>query len=129
MRLIDVDALIEAVEDMYEYAELDEVLEVIKEAPTVEPENERALDLIDSLKDRGAINNKERGVLRRAILLNENTRPQGEWIEVPVNRDILHPNGIKYVCSACKRDNCYGKPPFCMWCGATMKSEEEDDEE
>lgn len=56
-------------------------------------------------------------------------RPQGEWIEVPVKRDILHPNGIKYVCSACKRDNCYGKPPFCMWCGATMKSEEEEQHE
>ena len=56
-------------------------------------------------------------------------RPHGEWIEVPVKRDILHPNGIKYVCSACKRDNCYGKPPFCMWCGATMKSEEEEQHE
>lgn len=51
-------------------------------------------------------------------------RAHGEWIEVPVKRDILYPNGIKYVCSACKRDNSYGKPPFCMWCGATMKSEE-----
>ena len=48
-------------------------------------------------------------------------RPQGKWIEVPVKRDILHPNGIKYVCLACKRDNCYGKPPFCMWCGADMR--------
>lgn len=94
MRLIDVDALIEAVENMYEYAELDEVLEVIKEAPTVEPENERALDLIDSLKDRGAINNKERGVLRRAILLNENTRPQGD-----VN------NAIKTIKAVCKDNN------------------------
>ena len=56
-------------------------------------------------------------------------RPQGEWIEVPVKRDILHPNGIKYVCSACKSDNCCGKPPFCMWCGATMKSEEEEQHE
>ena len=56
-------------------------------------------------------------------------RPHGKWIEVPVKRDILHPNGIKYVCSACKRDNSYGKPPFCMWCGATMKSEEEEQHE
>ena len=48
-------------------------------------------------------------------------RPRGKWIEVPVKRDILHPNGIKYVCTACKRDNCYGKPPFCMWCGADMQ--------
>lgn len=54
---------------------------------------------------------------------------RGKWIEVPVKRDILHPNGIKYVCSACKRDNCYGKPPFCMWCGATMILEEEEQHE
>lgn len=48
-------------------------------------------------------------------------RPHGKWIEVPVKRDILHPNGIKYVCTACKRDNCYGKPPYCMYCGADMR--------
>lgn len=53
-------------------------------------------------------------------------RPQGKWIEVPVKRDILYPNGIKYVCSACKIDNCYGKPPFCMWCGADMRGEDHD---
>ena len=34
--LISRDALIKAVEDLYEYAELDEVLDVIKNVPTVE---------------------------------------------------------------------------------------------
>lgn len=34
---------------------------------------DRALTLIGELKDRGAINNKEVGTLRRAILLNEQT--------------------------------------------------------
>ena len=32
---------------------------------------DRALTLIDELKDRGAINNREVGTLRRAILLND----------------------------------------------------------
>jgi len=35
--LISREALIKAVEDLYEYAELDEVLDVIKQAPAVEP--------------------------------------------------------------------------------------------
>lgn len=41
------------------------------EDPTLESSIKRALDLIDNLKDRGAINNKERGVLRRALLLGD----------------------------------------------------------
>ena len=36
MDLIDREALINAVEDLYEYAELGEALDVIKAAPTVE---------------------------------------------------------------------------------------------
>ena len=32
----------------------------------------RALDLIDDLKDRGVINNHQRGTLRRAIILGDN---------------------------------------------------------
>lgn len=35
--LISRDALIKAIEDLYEYAELDEVLDVIKKAPSVSP--------------------------------------------------------------------------------------------
>lgn len=34
--LISRDALIEAIEDLYEYAEIDEVIDVIKKFPTVE---------------------------------------------------------------------------------------------
>lgn len=48
-------------------------------------------------------------------------RPQGKWIEVPVKRDLLYYNGIKYTCSVCGEGNCYGKPPYCMYCGADMK--------
>ena len=32
----------------------------------------KALDLIDDLKDRGVINNRQRGTLRRAIILGDN---------------------------------------------------------
>ena len=90
--------------------------------------NEQAIiELRDLISDDRT--DRENKALLLAIEKLREERPQGEWIEVPVKRDILHPNGIKYVCSACKRDNCYGKPPFCMWCGATMKSEEEEQHE
>ena len=46
----------------------------------------------------------------------------GEWIEIHVDRDILHPDGRAWQCSACHNSNSYGKPPFCMWCGAKMKN-------
>lgn len=51
----------------------------------------------------------------------EYQRPQGEWIERAVERDLLHNTGIDYICSNCGRSNSYGKPPFCMYCGADMK--------
>lgn len=53
-------------------------------------------------------------------------RPQGEWVEVPVKRDLLYYNGIKYTCSVCGNGNCYGKPPYCMYCGADMRKGEEE---
>ena len=53
-------------------------------------------------------------------------RPQGKWIITDCERDILHPNGKKYTCPVCRRDNSYGKPPFCMWCGADMRGGGED---
>lgn len=52
-------------------------------------------------------------------------RPKGEWIEIPVERDLLYNTGIKYTCSICGRGNCYGKPPFCMYCGADMRVKDE----
>lgn len=55
-------------------------------------------------------------------LMDLRPRPQGEWIEIPVDRDILHPDGRRFECSACHSSNCYGKPPFCMECGAKMKN-------
>lgn len=61
--------------------------------------------------------------LKKAEVLYK--RPQGEWIEIPVKRDLLYNTGIKYTCSICGKGNCYGKPPFCMYCGADMRGKEE----
>lgn len=103
-----------------------EVMEMVKEeidkTPTTTErphgDNKEALFVLNHLfYDCDNMTQKEYDILLKAI----NTRPHGKWEEVPVKRDILHPNGIKYVCTACKRDNCYGKPPFCMYCGADMR--------
>ena len=84
--------------------------------PTVEPENKRALALIDSLKDIGAINNRGMGILRRAILFNENTRPQGKW--------ILCNDSYFSKCSICGdlwlNEECNN---YCPNCGAYMRSD------
>lgn len=50
---------------------------------------ERALTLIDELKDRGAINNREVGTLRRAILLNEQTEVKGDLISRELVREEM----------------------------------------
>jgi hypothetical protein len=47
----------------------------------------------------------------------------GYWINVPCERDLLYSTGIRYTCSVCGDYNCYGRPPFCMYCGAAMRGE------
>ena len=107
MRLIDVDALIEAVEDLYEYAELDEVLDVIKIAPTVEP-----------FESIGAICNENCG----------GYRPHGEWIEKVETKQLGHGwlTTHEIVCSVCggSGENDENIPQcwkFCPNCGRRMK--------
>jgi hypothetical protein len=74
---------------------------------------ERALAIIDRLTDSKAINIRERGTLRRAILLPE--RPQGKWEFVSRNC---------WKCSYCQELTNEGKN-FCPNCGAEMEGEEE----
>lgn len=62
-----------------------------------------------------------------AIIALEEARPEGEWIEVPVERDILFSNGIRYTCSNCGHWNSYGEPEYCMRCGAKMRKPKEED--
>lgn len=101
------------------------VMSTIDNAPTVEPFEPDYVGA-ERLKAR------QRGYAdgyRNGMEIGKTLNPkikQGKWIEVPVKRDILYPNGIKYVCSACKRDNCYGKPLFCMWCGADMREDSDE---
>ena len=71
------------------------------------------LELIENLKNRGAINNMERGRLRRAILV-ESERPHGEWIDI---------EGYYCECSNCKivGVNELDYANFCPNCGADMR--------
>lgn len=54
-------------------------------------------------------------------------RPTGKWLEIPIKRDLLYNTGIAYTCSVCGRKNCYGKPPYCMYCGTKMIKEAENE--
>jgi len=74
---------------------------------------ERALAIIDRLTDSKAINIRERGTLRRAILLPE--RPKGEW----------KLDSIGAYCSICETHPDYATN-FCPICGADMRPEKEE---
>ena len=118
MRLIDVDALIEAVEDLYEYAELDEVLDVIKKAPIVTRER----PILGVVKADGSIEFKE----------IKGERPRGAWEIVNTNEPDYHKSIIK--CANCGQKFNYIDlckiapvkyfPDFCPNCGADMRQEE-----
>ena len=54
------------------------------------------------------------------------SKAKGHWKDVPVERDIVYSTGIRYTCSVCGQGNCYGHPPYCMYCGAELKKEGEE---
>ena len=117
MRLIDADALIEAVEDLYEYAELGEVLDVIKDAPTVKPQKIVTIppELIEKLASC-VVNTIEKIDWDKAIEAYKE-RPQGKWIYKQVAGGIC--NEYPY-CSVCKIVNDTADN-FCPNCGADMR--------
>lgn len=129
MRLIDVDALIEAVEDLYEYAELDEVLDVIKNAPTVDVcylcdrnkcgENHNCYECNHTTDIRHAVN-FDLVDFPRSIFF-ERARPQGKWIFKHNSSDIW--------CSVCDEnfDEIPQKFNYCPNCGAQMNGGEDHD--
>ena len=100
-----------------------EVIMTINNAPTVTDEpkgnyQKRALELVDNLKDKGAINNRECGTLRRAILL-EPARPQGKWLEYYGNGEL------EYMCSECSAKETNPQiARYCYCCGADMRGED-----
>ena len=38
------------------------------------------------------------------------------------------PMRIRYVCPECGTPQTYGKPPYCMWCGAKVEKEEKEND-
>jgi Fe2+ or Zn2+ uptake regulation protein len=71
-------------------AALDLAINALREKVDI---SNRALDLIDDLKDRGVINNHQRGTLRRAIILGDNTNSApalvlNEMTEEDINRFV-----------------------------------------
>ena len=97
MDLIDREALINAVEDLYEYAELGEALDVIKAAPTVEVDK-----LILIVAKRSG---------KREMMLNA-LRPHGKWVNI---------SGFASECSICKTCEIFPNFNFCPNCGADMR--------
>lgn len=77
---------------------------------------DKALEIIDRLKLNGYVNNRERGVLRRALL---EERPTGEW---------LNHNSYFKRCSLCKKVVGFDyieqegeRFKYCPNCGADMR--------
>lgn len=73
---------------------------------------DKALEIIDRLKFNGYVNNRERGVLRRALL---EERPQGAWV---MNK--ISARGRNYTCTNCQKVS-RSKSDFCQKCGADMR--------
>jgi hypothetical protein len=105
--LISRNDLIKAVENLYEYAELGEVIEVIKNAPAIEYTFEAAF---------------QKTVCEQKLYCP--TRPKGEWIEHEDERFGWH----WITCSNCKRDpqlEDKRRTNFCPNCGAEMRGDQE----
>lgn len=89
---------------------------------------DKALEIIDRLNFNGYINNRERGVLRRALLED---RPHGSWIICNQDDEGIH----NIQCPFCKYVKgsdlgatisviFYSFPQFCEYCGADMRGNE-----
>ena len=51
----------------------------------------------------------------------------GTW-KVVIDKNEEPMFRTKYVCPECGSWQTYGKPPYCMWCGAKVEKEEDEDE-
>ena len=107
MRLIDADEL----KECFRWSEvcrlsISEINKIIDNAPTVEINT-------NDIEYKAYCKGLEDG--------KKIARPQGEWIDVPCDRDLLFNTGIKYTCSACGKFNSNGHSSFCPNCGADMR--------
>lgn len=78
----------------------------------------RALNIIDRLTASKAINIRERGTLRCAILLPE--REQGEWVDVEGAAHLSKCNKCWHMIDRRIEE---GYPNFCAECGADMRQD------
>lgn len=116
MRLIDADALGDKVADLYTEGEeateadkvVNDVIDLIDNAPTVEITEEQA---IDKLHETGWLPLHDKEMTER---------PKGKWIP---QTDY---DGFTYwKCSKCGKKNDYEITDFCFRCGADMRKEAE----
>lgn len=77
---------------------------------------DKALEIIDRLKFNGYVNNRERGVLRRALL---EERPQGKWLFIDNEVGWDKCSNCNWTDTRCHSWN------FCPNCGADMRGKEE----
>lgn len=102
MRLIDADALKKYVKQQEDYDSSYTICAYIDNAPTVE----------------GEILTKE--AYSDLCLRASQARPQGEWIDdFRSDYEPFMQRGWK--CTNCGKRTTYGKPAFCMYCGAEMR--------
>lgn len=125
--LISREALKKALHNFFDGKVIDEPAYILRDvfcyidgAPTVETDDDKYLEKRDAdAYESGYLQGHIEGYLKAE---KDYARPQGEWLDVPVEPDLLYNTGIKFTCSVCGRGNCYGRPPYCMYCGASMKS-------
>ena len=127
MRLIDANALKEDFDcvGFNDYDDYKRVLRIIDNAPTVEPEKILVAnvtfdkDELARLIDERVIEPIKNGEL----VLQTDERPQGEWEFDREHTEFGNPYGT-YKCSCCGGHSS-DKYPYCFWCGAEMRKEEE----
>ena len=126
MRLIDADELKEAIKEWRYHGYYDKLIEVIDNAPTVEPFEP---DYVGAERLKARQRGFEEGY-RMGKKIGKTLNPkikQGEWEEIKTNPPFL--DHRFYICSECGReidvitsDESLDDYPYCH-CGADMRKE------
>ena len=118
MRLIDADALKDAIQDHFDNLDAyfpSAFIKEVEEAPTVEPDKVLVANVTfdeDKLKD--IVQTEVIEKIKSGELVIKDERPQGEWIYHERKNELL-----RYKCNQC---GVYHSPTnYCPCCGAKMK--------
>ena len=123
IRLIDANALLKSLKSGCENCsdantnwcehccKINDFEDLIDNAPTVEPNKDNGATQYSQGYYDGFMSAKE-------LITKEPERPKGEWI----TEDSLH---CLYYCSNC-RNNGERIMPYCPWCGADMRGDNND---